>query len=42
MANFSVCKFSLISHFWVFPFLILPKRGHMFFPFLIFPFYVEH
>ena len=32
----------LIFCVWVFPFLILPKRGHMFFfSFLIFTFYVD-
>ena len=41
MANFSVWQSSLILHFQVFPFLIFPKRGHPFFPFIIFPFYVD-
>ena len=28
---FPCINFSLIFHLWVFPFLIFPKRGHMFF-----------
>ena len=31
MADFSVKQFSLIFHFWVFPFLKFPKRIHIFF-----------
>ena len=37
MANFSVEQFSLMFHFWVFPFLIFPKSGHMSFSGFYFP-----
>ena len=41
MAIFTVQQFSLIFHFWVFPFLIFPKRGYVFFFIFNFPAHSE-